>query len=824
MASDGMRVICEILRSHALKPALRSGLTATTFQNYTERELFRYIDGHYRSSATKNQYPTIDMIKRRVPAFEMVDIPEDVGNIETLVQNLRERILENELTVVGKEFIEAVQARNIDAALDYIFKTIPNLSSRYTQRSSGFGIEEIIDGVRSSYADAQTGAAYGIPWLWKPLTDDTMGKRPGDFIVFYARMKQMKCVCEGQRIMMHNGSYFPIEDVPDTLNVPSYTAKTQKIRFGSARRVVSGVKDCVETTTESGLQLRTSVDHLFMVPGGEYTSIKKLKPGDYVATARTLPDWKPRPHECSEDEAAFIGLSLSYEYFQGLNPPRVPQKIFRASHTAINSFLTSYFRVSKISTDTACLKISTQKSLLQDIQHLLMRFSIRATLKNIASAYQPAIYQLEVLPKNQPTDDDEIFWEKIVSIKNIGRVPCYDICITDGADPNFVVEGFIVHNTWLLIASAVHDYLAYNQRVLFWSREMSEEQVKLRMGSVFAGVDYQLLKKGGLPGNLFNHAMARLEILRNEFLNARTNKERRARRGERDLIILCGKDAPTSLDRSDEGGSLQAVVEEWEPDITYLDSFYHMKHTQADQQKQYWARIQCLSEALKDFSMDNKIPVVANAQANRLGEKLAGENLTEVAGSDAIAREADLVVRILKKLIPELYEPEYEGRRQQEIDAYDNQQRSLGNMIRIPTHKPITLPKKTNVLKRPKPLERKGAEICLLPLGNREGTLEGFTIEVIPGYRFAVIRPNITQKEAKEWLKKDIDAADREIRKKIENEKLDKEYKYRIAKNTHRESSTHRESKAQQDEQNPTGMFANVANKWKKDRKITAIR
>lgn len=524
MASIGTRVLSEIIRGRVLHAALKAGLVESLFKNYSERAVFRLVHEHFRSPMTMGQYPTLDTIQRQVPSFRMVHIPDDEGQIETRVGELREAVLRDDAFLVSKKYDQLLNANELTEAINYLKVESAKLSTVYGYGRGGFGLEEIVKSVKDSYKAAQDGSSNGIPWLWPTLTDDSRGKRPGDFIVFYGRMKSMK--------------------------------------------------------------------------------------------------------------------------------------------------------------------------------------------------------------------------------------------------------------TWLSVASAVHDFKTFNKRVMFWSKEMSEEQIKLRMGSVFAEVDYQLLKKGQLPGDKFAQALNRLEELAYHFNESVEEKERMARKGAADIIVLAGRDAPVCLEFEDKDnenlkrrgrGTLYQAIEDWQPDIVYLDSFYHIRDIRADSQRQVWARILYLAEAVKDMATYFNIPVVANCQANREGEKLQGENLSEVAGGDAIARESDLIMRVLRKLIDGLDEEEYEGIRQEEIEQFKKLEEAQANLKTLRRDKsgragvPLKASWKAG-RPLPEPLKRKGAELCLRLGGNRDGTLEAFTLKCIPGYDFSVINPSLNGKEIKDWLSQDDAAADAQKR------------------------------------------------------------
>jgi replicative DNA helicase len=489
-----------------MQAAIRAGLREEMFLDPEARSVFSHISKHYRAAATKKQFPTLDFLKTKFPAFDYMPMEEDVGQLESIIGDLRHNAEVTELIGAARTFQDLVHEEDYDEAKKFINDSIAKIRRRLGGSTSGFGVHDIIDGVIRSYEEAQTGAQYGVPWPWECLTEDTMGKRPGDFIVFYGRMKSMK--------------------------------------------------------------------------------------------------------------------------------------------------------------------------------------------------------------------------------------------------------------TWILLFCAAVDYLFYNQRVMIWSKEMNEPQLRLRLGSIFAEVDYQLLKKGRLPPHVYDRAVQRLREVQEILDESNEDMESRARQGTRDILVLAGQSAPLTIE------GIESAIEEFGPDVVYLDSFYHLRSERAERERQMWARIQYLAEDLKNLAMGEQVPIIAAAQANRLGEKLAGENLSEVAGSDAIAREADLIMRVLRKVVSELDEPEYEGYYEEMKEKAERAKATRrlaarpGFRTRIP--KKVLMPEEAPI--------RRGAEICLVLGGNRDGTLEAFTINCIPGYDFSVNNPSLTYEEVKKWLKEDMDAAEKEIKKAVKRQ------------------------------------------------------
>ena len=69
MASLDFRVLSEIIRSRSLSAAIKAGLKLDHFQDPEAKQIFRFIDSHYRSRDTGQQVPLLETIQRKFPSF-----------------------------------------------------------------------------------------------------------------------------------------------------------------------------------------------------------------------------------------------------------------------------------------------------------------------------------------------------------------------------------------------------------------------------------------------------------------------------------------------------------------------------------------------------------------------------------------------------------------------------------------------------------------------------------------------------------------------------------------------------------------------------------
>jgi len=518
MAAIEHRILTRILKDKSLAEALRIGLTDKHFKDPESRDIWRHLQKHWYDRETIKTLPTIASVQRKWPAFQLTSGDDEDGALSAMSKDLKVRSFEADARSLATYFQELVDTTDVD--MDAIMSMQGHLNELIRERknSERLGVTDVIDKAMDHYDNAASGNIYGVPWPWDCLTQDTLGKRPGDFVVFYARMKQMK--------------------------------------------------------------------------------------------------------------------------------------------------------------------------------------------------------------------------------------------------------------TWVMLYCAIYDYLTNNSRVLIWSREMSKDKMSLRIASLLAKVDYQLLKRGMLPPKVQQRAWTIYKQLKEEDYAYRDELtlKREARLGKRHLLLLCGRDAPRDLPE------LQGVIQEYHPDVVYLDSFYHLRTGREKESTQRWQRVAELAEDIKGMAEDEEIPIIAVHQANRLGEKTHGQTMADMSDSDVIAREADLVVRILKRRGHELWEEDYELALQQ---AKEEAYRLAAEKPMMSIGRPrLKLPRKVEEEARRQEAEAKvevktenkedtddppriGAEIALVLGGNREGVLDAFTIHAIPGYNFDFIRSDYSLKEIEDWIRQDEEEDDK---------------------------------------------------------------
>jgi len=190
--------------------------------------------------------------------------------------------------------------------------------------------------------------------------------------------------------------------------------------------------------------------------------------------------------------------------------------------------------------------------------------------------------------------------------------------------------------SWVATAIAAHAY-EQNRRVLVYSKEMSREAMLRRAASVICGVDYELLRTAKLP------QAKELEFF--DILDELTNIENQTQDGTRKrALCFIG-------DTDKKGGSvdtLTAKAEKFGADLVVCDAFYLMRDGRTNTRTADWKNIAHISQDLKLMARALKVPVLGTTQANREANKSQGDDLAELAGSDAIGQDADMIMRCFR--------------------------------------------------------------------------------------------------------------------------------------------------------------------------------
>ena len=247
MAHPEILLLTRIIDEGAFQILEENGLTSAHFTTEEGRHVFQVLTRAFHNSSAYGQTPSMDRVTYQVPSFAPVRVPDGV---DSLVEDVRGERLVGALAQLSNDIADLAERRQLSEAVALLVEK-SNEFSRNARKSRDLTLASAVDIIEDRYNLVQQGGGLlGIPTPWEPMTRETLGFQPGQFIILYGRPGSMKCVCEGERIMAPDGSLVPIESGRRV--VPSYTEETGRIRWADARYVRSGLKDCVRVTTATG--------------------------------------------------------------------------------------------------------------------------------------------------------------------------------------------------------------------------------------------------------------------------------------------------------------------------------------------------------------------------------------------------------------------------------------------------------------------------------------------------------------------------------------------------------------------------------------------
>jgi hypothetical protein len=316
-----------------------------------------------------------------------------------------------------------------------------------------------------------------------------------------------ECVAGTTRVIdADSGRWVAIEDVVAG-RVPLRTTLSCNAALRiEARRVVaavpSGAKPCFRLCTELGRELEATAEHPLLTPTG-WLPLSELRPGDLVATARSLP-LRGQP-QWQRSALVTLGNQIAAATRAGHREQRIPEEVFELSRDDLAIVIARMWeRAGELPRRLRQAAYATaSRGLADDLQHLLLRLGIlarrgertRADVRGFAIVISdPAdlarfyrivgrrflaagrrlrarlralhcriISQLASTLRSAPgpaalesgdappaLGDDagpplDVVWDRVVAIDSIGRRETYDLEIED--NHNFIANDLVVHNS-----------------------------------------------------------------------------------------------------------------------------------------------------------------------------------------------------------------------------------------------------------------------------------------------------------------------------------------------------------------------------------------
>jgi len=195
--------------------------------------------------------------------------------------------------------------------------------------------------------------------------------------------------------------------------------------------------------------------------------------------------------------------------------------------------------------------------------------------------------------------------------------------------------------TWLAMELACSAYMDSQARVLIYSCEMPTNQLEQRVACSLATIDYTRFREGHSTPKEWEDFQTILRLIP-QLENRLTSTGR-----SRALKFVSSADVPGG------GGvsHLQAVAEEFEPDLIIVDALYRMLDDRTGKHDLKWTVQANIAQDLKGTTQQLHVPVIGVTQRSRTkkGGPEGDEHLEDISFADALGQEADMVWRVKKE-------------------------------------------------------------------------------------------------------------------------------------------------------------------------------
>ncbi|MEC4817119.1 MAG: replicative DNA helicase [Scytonema sp. PMC 1069.18] len=347
-----------------------------------------------------NDHDLLARVGGRNKLATLVDRTVSAVNIDALAELVMEKYLRRQLIKAGNEIVHlGYQAQTeLPVILDQAEQKVFGV----TQERPQVGLVHIGDTLINAFQDIESRhqgiALPGIPCGFYDLDAMTTGFQRSDLIIVAGRPSMGKCVAYDTEIVLADGSIATIQDIYHRRQAELLTL-TNDWKFEVTQPSVfvdDGIKPVFRVTTRLGRSVETTITHPYLTIYG-WRPLSELKVDEKVAVPRKINVFGTK--KVREDEvkqlADFIGEGCLKD---------IPDFVFQLERSQISLFLNHLFATNGWTTllDSGQAQIgydTISKKLVRQIQHLLLRFGIIATLKKQVVKYKdtPRIaWQLDI--------------------------------------------------------------------------------------------------------------------------------------------------------------------------------------------------------------------------------------------------------------------------------------------------------------------------------------------------------------------------------------------------------------------------------------------
>ncbi len=634
---------------------------------------------------------------------------------------VKERGYLRNLSELGRSVTQQASQRqentNVTQILDSVEKQLISIRERSQRGKSSFNnindvLAATVERIDVLY-HLQTSIT-GTPTGFVDFDDYTSGLQASNLIIVAGRPSMGKCLSGNAEIVLADGSIATIKTIFQQQCAQLFTLTAQQdFKFTEPSAYIhDGIKPVFGVTTQLGKYIETTATHPFLTQHG-WKPLAELGAGEKIAVPRQLEVFGDT---CLEEcEIKLLGYLignrfnyLSHSLFVSENPlvqqefvgvvdefaewvktndhalpnhlanlglynnlhcTAIPDVIFTLQREQLGLFLNRVFAargwIKWLANEQITIGYHNEsKQLVQQLQHLLLRFGILATLQpasgTVANGWQLEIIEIhsvyrfiheinifskeafllktklrytQIFKHQLVATENQIYWDEIVSIETMGFKAVYDLTIPE--THNFVANDICVHNT--SFAMNIAEYIAIKQKlpVAVFSMEMSSEELAMRLISTTSQVPLQNVRSGRLNDEDWRRISNVLSLL-----------------SDTRLFV---DDTPSLSPAEVLARARRLSVEQGQLGLIVIDYLQLMQIPNSKENRT--TEVSEISRSLKGLAKELKVPVIALSQLNRGLEQRPDKRprMSDLRESGSIEQDADIIVFIYRD---EVYHPD----------------------------------------------------------------------------------------------------------------------------------------------------------------------
>jgi len=181
-------LLSQVIANQEFHTLEKNQITGDFFTVPECRAVYDYLRYVYHNQQTAGFVPSMDMVKQYYPAFNPLWAPDPVP---VLCSALRDSKIKMELLTLAQQ-LQFKAEKDIGEAMALLKAQAQNLSA-LEQVSSDLSMSNAYQMLMERYNTvAQAQGIIGIPYPWDYANQETQGMKNGNYIILYARPKNMK--------------------------------------------------------------------------------------------------------------------------------------------------------------------------------------------------------------------------------------------------------------------------------------------------------------------------------------------------------------------------------------------------------------------------------------------------------------------------------------------------------------------------------------------------------------------------------------------------------------------------------------------------------